>query len=171
MTPTNVLDAFSIRLYYGNEDDEAVAKYLAQFNAAAKGVKHNRAKTLLYLGLQALEGEASSHVDEETIRRVIREEMRQISSPLDQRAVRQAVREALDETADEETDRDFTLSDVRRVMEVTLTQELDRRQLASSPEAPAVEAEEKQDVEGEAEIESALDRIAGSASGPLGPGH
>ena len=125
-----VLEAFSIRLYHGNEKDEAIADYLSQFDRAKQGVKGTRTKELLYRGLQALEQEKESSLDLDAIRQIVREEMAQVTSSLDQGAVRRAVQEAMRSTAQEGDSLDFTLSDIRQVVSVVLDQKFDRLDIA-----------------------------------------
>ena len=125
----NTIAAFTIRLYYGDEEDEAVAKHLKQHDQY-KGNKTAQARHLLYLGLQALEQEEESSLDLDAIRQIVREEMRgemaQVTPSLDQGAVRRAVQEAMRSTAQEGDSLNFTLSDIRQVVSVVLDQKFDR---------------------------------------------
>jgi len=120
------LEAITVRLYHGSEKDEAIAKYLSQFDQSPKGVKHTRAKALLHLGLQALEQEDESSLDLDAVRQIVREEMAQATPSLDRNAVRDAVQQAMRDAASEGEGPDFTLSDIRQVVSVVLAQELDR---------------------------------------------
>lgn len=120
----NTIEKFTIRLYYGDEEDEAVAKHLAQYDQY-KGAKTAQARRLLYLGLQALEQGSSPHLDLDAIRRIVREEMAQATPSLDRDAVRDAVRQAMRDAANEGEGPDFTLSDIRQVVSVVLRQQLD----------------------------------------------
>jgi len=132
----NVLDRITVRLYYGDEADESVGKYLAQFDSAAQGEKHNRVKELLCLGLQALQGDLRDPgLSLTEIRGVIREELSLHNPPLDREAISQAVGDALGTTGTGDTNdnQSFTLSDVRDVVASVAATELDRRDIQSGP--------------------------------------
>jgi hypothetical protein len=150
-----VLEAFSIRLYHGNEMDEAIAAYLSQFDRAKQGVKSARTKELLYRGLQALQQEDESSLDLDAIRQIVREEIAQATPSLDRNAVRDAVRKAMRDAASEGDGPDFTLSDIRQVVSVVLAQELDKldsRECGSSDDGD----------EADDEIEDMLDQLGQS---------
>ena len=141
----NVLDRITVRLYYGDEADEVVGKYLAQFDSAARGEKHSRIKELLHLGLQALQGDLGDPGPSLTeIRGVIREELSLHNPPLDREAISQAVGDALGDAGAGDTDdnQSFTLSDVRNVVASVVATELDRRDIECGP--PGVEDEDNE---------------------------
>lgn len=152
----NILDRFTVRLYYGDEADEAVGKYLAQFDSAARGEKHNQAKKLLYLGLQTLRDELEDPAPTLTeIRGVIREELALRGTPLDEDAVSQTVTKALQEADLGESDGSrpsFTLGELRQVMEAVL----DQRQLHSERRAESDEGSE--DDESQASVDQMISR-------------
>lgn len=152
------LDEFYVRLYHGDPHDEVIADHLRQFDRAPRGTKHDEAKRLMYLGLQALEQEGA--LDAGAARRIAQDAARRAvesaSTRLDQAAVRQAVQEAM-----QGVERDFDLGDIRRVVEATLDQYLDRLQLAEPDEAKAENVEEK-NVDDEAKIEKSLERLGES---------
>lgn len=152
------LDEFYVRLYHGDPHDEAIVEHLQQFDRAPRGTKHDEAKRLMYLGLQALEQEGA--LDAGAARRIAQDAARRAvesaSTRLDQAAVRQAVQEAM-----QGVERDFDLGDIRRVVEATLNQYLDRLQLAEPDEAKAENVEEK-NVDDEAKIEKSLERLGES---------
>jgi hypothetical protein len=119
-------------LYYGDEADEAVGKYLAQFDSAAQGEKHNRVKELLHLGLQALRGDLGDSGPNLTeIRGVIREELSLHNPPLNTDVILQAVRDALGDpgSGNKDENQSFTLSDVRSVVASVIATELDHRDI------------------------------------------
>lgn len=131
----NVMDRITVRLYYGDEADEKVGKYLGQFDSAARGEKHSRVKELLYLGLQALRGDIDgSGPGLIEIRGVIREELSLHNPLLDKEVISQAVVEALQSVGVREDlgrEPDLTLSDIREVVVSVVAAELDRREVYS----------------------------------------
>jgi len=124
----NTIERFTIRLYYGDNEDEAVAKHLAKYDQY-KGTKTTQARHLLYLGLQALEQEERPSLDLDAIRQVVREEVAQTVPSLDRDAVRQAVQDAMQDAANGGESSDLTLADIRQVIDVVLQQHLDRLHL------------------------------------------
>ena len=127
-----IIEQLTIRLYHGNDKDEAIADYLSQFERAKQGVKSTQIKELLYRGMQALEQEDESSLDLDAIRQIVREEMAQATPSLDRNAVRDAVQQAMRDAASEGEGPDFTLSDIRQVVSVVLAQELDRLDVSKS---------------------------------------
>jgi hypothetical protein len=158
--PNSKLDEIYVRLYYGDPRDEAIANHLRQFDNSPKGTKHDEAKRLMHLGLQYLK-RGDSH-DADTIQRIAQEAAHQAveasSSCLDQGTVREAVRSAMHEMHEVDNGGlDFTLSDIRRVVEVALDQRLDRLADPNVVEAEKIEEDENDD-----EINAALERLGKS---------
>ena len=153
--PTFKLDEFYVRLYDGDPRDEAIARHLKQFDKSPKGAKPDEVKRLMYLGMQSLE--QSPSLDPDVVRQIAQEAARQAvesSSPhLDQDVIRQAVQEAM-----RSVDVDFGLSDVRRVVEAALRQNLDRLRLARPDQEGAEESVEGEDTR----IEESLERLGES---------
>jgi hypothetical protein len=155
--PSFKLDEFYVRLYHGDPHDEAIADHLRQFDQSPKGIKHNEAKRLMYLGLQASDHrEALGHDAAHQIARDAARQAMAASSPrLDHAAIRQAVQDAI-----QEAEHDFDLSDIRRVVEAALNQHLDRLQLAEPSDAGIEKAEA--DTDEAARIEEGLERLGKS---------
>lgn len=152
--PSFKLDEFYIRLYHGVPHDEAIADHLRQFDKSPKGIKHNEAKRLMYLGLQASDhGEAlGADAAHQIARDAARQAVEASSSRLDQAAIRHAVQDAMGEV-----EPDFDLGDIRRVVEAALVQNLDRLRLAE-PSGAGAEADADED----ARIEESLERLGKS---------
>ncbi len=69
---TTVLDRIVVRFYLGNDQDEEIARYLAQFNNAMQGAKPDEAKRLMHLGLQVVQEERTI-LNHDAIRNAVRE--------------------------------------------------------------------------------------------------
>lgn len=153
-----VLDKIFLRFYRGQEVDEEIADYLAQFDNAPRGTKPKKLKELAVLGLQVLD-EESETPDLGQIREALREELDRagVSAQVDPDVVRQAVREAVEGKTGGAY---FDLADVRRVVEAALSEALN----GLSPQASEGATEEMQTEEAEDLLET-LDRSLGIRCG------
>jgi flagellar biosynthesis/type III secretory pathway protein FliH len=145
---TTVLDRIVVRFYLGNDQDERLARYLAQFNAAPQGAKPDEAKRLMYLGLQVVKEERTI-LDRDAIRNAVREALGEtqaalidaLASPdLDptmvRRVVQEAIRDVVEELGIQEHSMPFDLSDIRKVVNAALQEQLGRLELSPVAQKP-----------------------------------
>ncbi|MDY7076804.1 MAG: hypothetical protein SXV54_07745 [Chloroflexota bacterium] len=145
---TTVLDRIVVRFYLGNDQDERLARYLAQFNAAPQGAKPDEAKRLMYLGLQVVKEERTI-LDRDAIRNAVREALGEtqaamidaLASPdLDpaivRRVVQEAIRDVVEEIGIQEHSIPFDLSDIRKVVNAALQEQLGRLELSTVEPKP-----------------------------------
>ena len=149
------MQRFNLRLY---ADDIDLIRWLRDI---PEGGRNQALKDMLRLGIQASE---RGSLNSDAIQQVVREEMAQTSSTLDQQAVRQAVQEALRASREEGGSRDFTLGDIRQVVSAALVEELDRRQIDSLEGEQVREAEE--DDEEQEGIDELVKRLSDAAMQP-----
>ncbi|MCP4540400.1 MAG: hypothetical protein GY832_24950 [Chloroflexi bacterium] len=156
MMGATTLDKIVIRFYLGNEHDETISRYLSQFNNTRQGAKPDEIKRLAYRGLQ-VEQEDRPVLDRDAIRSVIREAMGEtqsvlidaLASPdLDPAMVRQIVQQALKDVAEEISvkgnELSFSLTDIRRVVEVVIREQLDRLKLSPVAQKPSDDDEDEE---------------------------
>jgi hypothetical protein len=143
-----VLDRISIRFYLEDDHDESLTKYLSQFNNAQKGAKHDEAKRLMYLGLQVVQEERTI-LNRDAIRNAVREALGEtqaalidaLASPdLDPAKVRVVVQDAMREVVEEIGIKggsiSFDLSDIRKVVNAALQEQLGRLDLSTVAQKP-----------------------------------
>ena len=160
------LDSFYVRFYLGNNQDDDLARYLAQFNNSPRGAKPDEAKRLMYLGLQVVQEERTI-LDRDAIRNAVREGLGEtqaalidaLASPdLDPAKVRVVVQEAMREVVEEIGIKggsiSFNLSDIRKVVNAALQEQLGCLELSPVAQKPAVDKDEAQKLE---EMMSKLD--------------
>ena len=156
-----VLDRIVVRFYLGNNQDDSIARYLAQFNNAPRGNKLDEAKRLMYLGLQVVQEERTI-LNRDAIRNAVREALGEtqaalidaLAAPdLDPTMVRVVVQEAMREVVDEIGIKggsiSFDLSDIRKVVNAALQEQLDRLDLSTVAQKPddSDNADEAQQIE------------------------
>ena len=164
------LDEFYIQLYLGNDPDESLARYLKQFNASHKGAKHDEAKRLMYLGLQVVREERTI-LNRDAIRNAVRDGLGEtqaalidaLASPdLDPAKVRVVVQEAMREVVEEIGIKggsiSFDLSDIRKVVNAALQEQLDRLDLSTVAQKP-VDSDNADDAQ---QIESLMAKLDAS---------
>jgi hypothetical protein len=144
----NILDKILVRLYHGNDQDEAIVKYLRQFSNARQGAKPDEMKRLMYLGLQVVREERAI-LDRDAIHNAVREALGEtqatlidaLASPdLDpamvRRVVHEAIRDVVEEIGIKESPIPFDLSDIRKVVNAALQEQLGRLELSPVAQKP-----------------------------------
>jgi len=154
-------DSLFIRLYLGNDRDESLARYLTQFNNAQQGAKQDEIKRLMYLGLQVVQEERTI-LNRDAIRNAVREALGEtqaalidaLAAPdLDPAKVRVVVQEAMREVVEEIGIKggsiSFDLSDIRKVVNAALQEQLGRLDLSTVAQKPddGGNADEAQQIE------------------------
>ncbi|MCP4542576.1 MAG: hypothetical protein GY832_36100, partial [Chloroflexi bacterium] len=153
------LDSFYVRFYLGNDQDDDLARYLAQFNNTRQGTKPDEAKRLMYMGLQVIQEERTI-LNRDAIRNAVREALGEtqaalidaLASPdLDPAKVRTVVQEAIREVVEEIGIQGgsipFDLSDIRKVVNAALQEQLGHLELSTVAHKPDADKDEAQKIE------------------------
>jgi hypothetical protein len=145
------------RLYPGQDPDDALIEWLAQFDmpGTPHGAKSRALKRALRLGIQR---DCETGLDADAIRAVVEDAVRSSVLPIDQGVLGKAVREAVEQAAREGVFAlPFTLADIRRVVAVTVEQKLDHLNSCSSEDQASSEHNRE-----DSAVEDGLDRLGKS---------
>ena len=143
-----IQDTILLRLYHGDDQDEVIVKHLRQFNDARQGTKPDEVKRLVYLGLQVVQEERTI-LNRDAIRNAVREALGEtqaalidaLAAPdLDPAQVRVVVQEAMREVVEEigiqGGSMSFNLSDIRKVVNAALQEQLGHLDLSAVAQKP-----------------------------------